>query len=181
MRTFDEDIQAAALYHGHVCSGVALGVKMARFAMSYLGVDEPLKFRDLIVYVEVERCLTDAIQVVTGCTIGRRRLKVVDYGKMAATFVNLATNVAVRVAVRKSDMPRPGEDPVLFWQKYSDDKVFSLEKVLINIPPEDLPGPPQRVALCAICGEKVLDCREITINNLTRCKACAEKAYYQTI
>jgi formylmethanofuran dehydrogenase subunit E len=181
MRTFEEDIQAAAEYHGHVCSGIAMGVRMARFAMDYLGIDEPLAYRDSLVYVEVERCLTDAVQVVTGCTLGRRRLKVVDYGKMAATFVNVATNTAVRLAVKSAGMPPQGEDPVAFWQKFSDAEIFTIEKVRMNIPPADLPGPPISTAVCAKCGEKVNDCREVSVDNSILCKACAGKPYYEKV
>lgn len=181
MRSLDEDLQAAVAYHGHLCTGMVLGVRMARLGMQVLGIDDPLSFRDSIVYVEMDRCATDAVSVTTGCTLGRRRLKVVDYGKMAATFVNLATNEAIRVAPRIVAYPQPGEDPVLFFQSFKDEDLFLWQKVLINIPPEDLPGKPLHNVVCEKCGEVVLDHREVTVDSKVFCKACVNKPYYQEI
>ena len=181
MRSLDEDLQAAVAYHGHLRMGMVLGVSMARLGMQILGIDDPLSFRDSIVYVEMDRCATDAVSVATGCTLGRRRLKVVNYGKMAATFVNLATNQAIRVAPKIVAYPQPGEDPVAFLQGFKDDELFAWKKVLINIPPEDLPGKPLHTVVCEKCGDTILDCREVMVENMTVCKACASKPYYQEI
>lgn len=181
MRTLTEDIDAAGKYHGHVCTGIVIGVRMARLAMQLLAIDEPLKFRDSIVYVEMDRCVTDAIQIVTGCTIGHRRLKIVDFGKMAATFVNLTNNQAVRVALKKFAILPPGDNALAFWQRFADDEVFKWEKVLIHIPPEDLPGLPKNITFCAKCGERVVDSKEIASDNLILCQACAGQSYYQNI
>lgn len=182
MRSLDDDLKAAVSYHGHLCMGMVLGVRMARLGMRILGISDPLSFRDSIVYVEMDRCATDAVCVVTGCTLGRRRLKVVDYGKMAATFVNLATNEAIRIAPKKAVYPKPGEDPVEFIQSFEDVDLFKWKKVLINIPPEDLPGKPLHTSVCEKCGETIMDCREIvTIEDMTLCKACVSKPYYQDL
>lgn len=181
MRSLEEDLKAAVDYHGHLCMGMVLGVRMARLGMQILGIDDPLSFRDSIVYVEMDRCATDAVSVVTGCTLGRRRLKVVDYGKMAATFVNLASKEAIRVAPKVVAYPQPGEDPVAFLQGFKDEDLFMWKKVLISIPPEDLPGKPLHNVVCEKCGEVVLDCREVTVDSKTFCKACVNKPYYQEI
>ena len=181
MRSLDEDLQAAVAFHGHLCMGMVLGVRMARLGMQILGIDDPLNFRDLIVYVEMDRCATDAVSVATGCTLGRRRLKVIDYGKMAATFVNLATNEAIRVAPKLVVYPQPGEDPVVFLQGFKDEELFMWKKVLMSIPREDLPGKPLHNVVCEKCGEVVLDCREVMVDNKTFCKACVNKPYYQEV
>lgn len=181
MRSLDEDLQAAVAYHGHLCMGMVLGVRMARLGMKILGIDDPLIFRDLIVYVEMDRCATDAVSVVTGCTLGRRRLKVVDYGKMAVSFVNLAINEAIRIAPKISVYPQPGEDPIAFLQNFRDEELFIWKEVLIIIPPEDLPGKSLHNKVCEKCGEVILDCREVIVDNGVLCKACVNKPYYEEI
>ena len=70
MRSFEEDLNRAIAFHGHLCGGQITGVRMARYALKYFGIDDPDHYRDLIVYAECDRCLTDAIMVVTGCHPG---------------------------------------------------------------------------------------------------------------
>lgn len=181
MRSLEEDLAAAIAYHGHLCSGMILGVRMARLGIRILGIDDPLSFRDLIVYVEMDRCASDAVSVVSDCTVGRRKLKIIDYGKMGATFVDLANNQAVRVALKMAAFPKPGEDPVAFWRGFKDEEVFAWQKVRLNIPPEDLPGRPLNNVQCAQCGETVLDRREIIQSGRILCRACAGKPYYEYV
>ena len=138
MRTYEEDLQAAAAYHGHLCAGMFIGVRMARYALKLLGIEEPLKFKDLIVYVEIDRCASDAVCVVTGCTLGRKRLKLVNYGKMAATFVNIATNEAIRLAAVGNKQPLEGGDSHQFWAGFRDEELFKAEKVAVDILPRCL-------------------------------------------
>ncbi|MDD2553852.1 MAG: FmdE family protein [Desulfotomaculaceae bacterium] len=181
MRTLVEDINAAVDYHGHACSGIVLGVRMARLALARLHIDKPLEYRDLIVFVEVDRCLSDAICVVTGCTIGKRRMKLADYGKMAATFYDLATKQAVRAVVTGNKFPPAGENPVLFWNNIPDEDVFTVENVSVGLPPEDLPGLPTRKINCQSCGENILDGREKKVADKVVCCACAGEAYYKRL
>jgi formylmethanofuran dehydrogenase subunit E len=94
-------LEKAASFHGHMCGGQPLGVRMAMAGLRELGMTKRSKRHDLIVYVEVGRCIADAIQVVTGCTVGHGRLKLVDYGKFAATFVDISSGKAVRIVSRK--------------------------------------------------------------------------------
>lgn len=181
MRTYEEDLQAAVAYHGHLCGGMFLGVRMARFALKLLGIEDPFTFRDLIVYVEIDRCAADAICVVTGCTLGRKRLKLVNYGKMAATFVNLATEKAIRLApARYIEMPA-GVEAREFWAGYSDAELFKVENVKVEIWPRDLPGKPQRMVQCARCGESILDAREVEKDGAILCLTCAGQPYYQKL
>ncbi|MEG1585083.1 MAG: FmdE family protein, partial [Anaerovorax sp.] len=72
MISFHEDLERAVKYHGHLCSGQVLGVRMARMGMRLLGIEDPDNFRDLIAYVETDRCIADAVGTVTGCKLGRR-------------------------------------------------------------------------------------------------------------
>src|SRR5712671_6199673 len=104
MKTLQEYLDDAAVAHGHLCAGQVLGVRMAMFGLEQLGIAEPQgKDRKRIVtFVEIDRCATDAIAVVTGCRLGKRALKFRDWGKLAATFVDVETGKAVRIAARES-------------------------------------------------------------------------------
>src|SRR5579863_8005028 len=104
MKTLSEYLEDAAVAHGHLCAGQVLGVRMAMFGLKKLGIEDPQgKDRKRIVtFVEIDRCATDAIMVVTGCRLGKRALKFRDWGKMAATFVDLETQRAIRIAARES-------------------------------------------------------------------------------
>src|ERR1700689_51459 len=104
MESLDDLLQQAEIAHGHLCAGQVLGVRMAMLGCRRLGIAEPrgTDRKRLVTYVEIDRCATDAIGVVTGCRLGKRALKFRDWGKMAATFVDLATGRAVRIAARES-------------------------------------------------------------------------------
>ena len=97
MRSFEELFKESSTLHNHRCAGQVLGVRMAMLGCREVGIDEPKGCKKLVVYVEMDRCATDAVQAVTGCSLGKRTLKFLDYGKMAATFVTTATGDAVRV------------------------------------------------------------------------------------
>src|SRR5712692_10713240 len=100
MRSFEELLQESSSIHCHHCAGQVLGVRMAMVGCREVEIDEPKGCKKLIVYVEMDRCATDAVQAVTGCSLGKRTLKFLDYGKMAATFVNTETQQSVRVLAK---------------------------------------------------------------------------------
>src|SRR6266487_1475236 len=101
MKSLEEYLELAAQNHGHMCPGQVLGVRMAMLGLKELGIDDPAKHeKRLLTLVEIDRCATDAVSLVTGCRLGKRSLKYLDYGKVAATFVDLETKQAVRVAAR---------------------------------------------------------------------------------
>src|SRR5487761_1621544 len=104
MRTLDELLEEAEIAHGHLCAGQILGVRMAMLGCQRLGIDDPkgADRKRLVTFVEIDRCATDAIGVVTGCRLGKRALKFRDWGKMAATFVDLETQRAIRIAAKES-------------------------------------------------------------------------------
>jgi formylmethanofuran dehydrogenase subunit E len=179
MNTFQQDLEEAVAYHGHLCTGQIVGVLTARLALKTLGIDDPKKFRDLLVYVECDRCLTDAIGTVTGCQLGHRNLKFLDYGKMAASFLNLKTGEAIRVSSKKRVHPPDGVDLIEFFLKIPDDELFRVTRVKINYRPEDLPGKPLDAMFCPKCGEEVIDGRQVIRDRIAVCKACADGAYYE--
>ncbi len=179
MNTFEQDLKEAVTYHGHICSGQIIGVRMARMAMNLLEIKEPKKFRDLIVYVESDRCISDAIGTVTGCKLGKRNLKWMDYGKTAATFLNMKTGEAVRIYRKTRIYPPDGEDLTAFYQKITDEEMFCASRVKVHYRKEDLPGKPLDAVTCQICGEEVIDGRQVIRDGKTICKACDTGGYYE--
>jgi formylmethanofuran dehydrogenase subunit E len=195
VRTFEEHLRDAVATHGHLCAGQVLGVRMARRGCLELGIDpdDSVARRRLVVYVEIDRCAADAIASVTGCKLGKRTLKHVDYGKVAATLVDTQTGHAVRVVARDDARERAmaycdsdceahdaqqGKQ-MSAYQKMSDDELLIIQHVTVNMPPEDLPGRPLRRVTCDKCGESVSDGREVVVDGRTLCRACAGPSYYQ--
>ncbi|MFA6941686.1 MAG: FmdE family protein [Clostridiaceae bacterium] len=178
---FEEDLKKAREFHGHLCSGIIFGVRIARAGLNYLGIEEPAENKDFIVFVEADRCLSDAVQAVTGCSLGKRRLKWIDYGKMGASFIDMKTLKGIRIVVNTKENPSPDQDALSFWNQFTDEQIFKFEKILVDIRPEDLPGRPTRSVKCEACHEKVMDGREIIKDGKVLCKACAGDAYYKKI
>ncbi|MDR2510442.1 MAG: FmdE family protein [Spirochaetaceae bacterium] len=174
-----EDLDEAAAYHGHLCAGQFIGVRMARYACSLLGLSEPRLCRDLFTFVETDRCLADAVSVVTGCKLGKRRLRHIDYGKSAASFLNAATGEALRISSKGwMNVPKDADLYAVF-EKLSDEALFKVEKVRLSIPQADLPGPPREKTVCQTCGEYVTDGRHILKEGRTLCRSCAHGAYWE--
>lgn len=184
MPSFAEDLESARRVHGghHSCHGLVLGVRLARLGCRLLGLEDPRDYRDLLVYVEMDRCAADAVSGVTGTTLGRRRLKWVDYGKFAASFVDLGSGRAVRVWAR-SDAPHgeSGQDAEAMWAPYTDEELFGWDWVEVVVPAADRPGPPVARVCCQACGEEVRDGRQREVEGRTLCRACAQGAYYTVL
>ncbi len=179
MNEFELYVKKVGDHHGHVCFGIAMGTKMTLAAMKYLGLDPQVKNKNLIVYAEIDRCMTDAVQIITGCTLGHRSLKHVDYGKFAATFVNQTSGKAVRATIRESfEMKGSPQEVVEKMAQTPEEQVVNLQEVTVNIPEMDLPGFPKRRENCAVCGERIMDGREVIRNEIVLCRACANGKYY---
>ncbi len=180
MDVFSYFVDKVEKSHGHFCAGIALGTKITLAAMKALGLDPYQRNKNLIVYTEVDRCMTDAVQVITGCSLGHRSLKFVDYGRFAATFVNTTTGKAVRGTVREK-FPGGGkrEEILAAMAAIPEDKLVTLQEVEVNIPPDDLPGSAGEKAICSVCGEWVVGGRAIRRNDAWLCRACAGDSYYR--
>ena len=191
--TFEELLDESVKRHGHLCPGQVLGVRMSLLGMRCIGITDPRgkERKGLIVYVEMDRCATDAVQSVTGCSLGNRTMKFMDYGKMAATFVNLATKEAVRVFARdESRMLAKNYFPAIVnkyeaqleaYKIMDDEDLFSVRRVRVRIRPEDMPGRPLRRIVCESCKEQVHDAREVYRDGKAFCRHCAEIGYYEVI
>ncbi len=191
MQTLQEYLELAEKAHGHICAGQVLGVRLAMQGLRALGIEDPVRDRKrLLTYVEIDRCVTDAVALVANCRLGKRALKFYDWGKVAATFVDLQTGCAVRVAAREDSKQRaremfPDLDKELGQQKayalLPDDQLFTVQRVRVRVPAEDLPGYKGPRVVCEQCGEGVNFRREVARDGRTLCRACAGARYYETL
>lgn len=188
MKSLAEYLELAAVAHGHICAGQVLGVRLAMLGLKELGIDDPLAERKRIVtYVEIDRCVTDAVALVADCRLGKRALKFRDWGKVAATFCDLKTGRAVRIAAKESskqaakelfpDLPKE-EGQQKAYAQLSDDVLFTRERVKVDMQPEELPGFKGPRIVCAGCGEGINFKREVVRDGRTLCRACAGERYY---
>jgi len=191
MENFESLLASSALAHGHLCPGQVVGVRMALLGCRLLGLDHPTspeQIKNLIVYVEMDRCAADAVAYVTGAKLGRRSLKFVDYGIMAASFVNLQTRKAFRVvSTEESRDLAPLYAPEVAgkyrqqleaYKRMPDRVLFKVEEVRIEVNECDLPGPSRSKVSCSRCGQVVRDGREIRVDDLPLCAPCAGRAYF---
>jgi formylmethanofuran dehydrogenase subunit E len=187
---FETLLEESVRSHGHLCPGQVLGVKMSIRGLEEAGISDPKcrQRKNIIVFVEMDRCVLDAVQSVTGCTPGRRTLKLMDYGKMAATFMNLKTGQAVRILAREDSRERakkyvPDITDVYAaqceaYKLMTDEELFEVLEVEVRLRPEDMPGRPLRRIRCDSCGEHVQDMREVYRGGQVLCKPCANGGYY---
>ena len=193
MKSFDDLIRDAEIAHGHICAGQILGVRMAMLGLELLGLDDPYgKHRKrLVTYIEIDRCMTDAIGVVTGCRLGKRALKFRDWGKVAATFVDLETGRAVRLAARESskalarqmhpEIADKNQQQMQAYREMPSDNLFTVQWVKVSVPPEELPGYKGERIVCTQCNEGINFQREVRREGVILCKACTGERYYDEI
>ena len=190
LKTLDEYEELARVAHGHLCAGQILGLRMALCGMRLLELDDPAgkDRKRLVTYIEIDRCMTDAIGVVTGCRLGKRALKFRDFGKAAATFCDLRENRAVRVAALESSKQRARElypeianrnqQQMRAYRELPDEDLFAIQWVRVAPPPEELPGYKAPRVVCDQCGEGISFRREVARDGRALCRACAGDRYY---
>jgi len=191
MKSLEEYLQDAERAHGHLCAGQVLGVRMAMFGLKQLGIEDPqgMDRKRLVTFVEIDRCATDAVAVVTGCRLGKRALKFRDWGKVAATFVDVTSGKAVRIAAKESskalarslhpEIANKNQQQMLAYREMRDDDLFDLQWVKVDLPPEEFPGYKGERVVCEKCGEGINFRREVRRNGKVRCRACAGESYYR--
>lgn len=193
MNSLEEYLREAEQAHGHLCAGQVLGVRLAMLGLQKLGIDDP-RGKDrkrLVTFVEIDRCATDAVGVVTGCRLGKRALKFRDWGKMAATFVDVNSGKAIRVAARESskmlarqmhpEIESKNQQQMLAYREMSDDDLFTTQWVKVDLPPEEFPGYKGDRITCEQCGEGINFHREVRRDGKILCRACAGESYYQVV
>ncbi len=190
MKTFEDLLDESTRVHGHICAGQVIGVRMCLLALSLIGIDDPkgTDRKKLYVMVEIDRCATDAIQSVTGCSLGKRSMKWLDYGVMAATFINLDTTKAVRITALEEARDSSKKYCAEILDKYqrqlaaykvmSEEELFRIQRVKVKIPDENLPGRPLKRVQCTRCLDWVQDKRDLFIEGEILCKQCADGRYY---
>jgi formylmethanofuran dehydrogenase subunit E len=209
MQTFDALLHEAEVTHGHLCAGQILGVRLAMLGCERLGIDDPRGLvnpkdrKRLVTFIEIDRCATDAIAVVTGCRLGKRAIKFRDWGKMAATFVDLAAPLpqagdtpvykAIRIAALESSKQRArdlyphienkNQQQMLAYRELPNEDLFREEWVAVAIHPREMPGYKSARISCGVCGEGINYDREIHRDGKTLCEACAAPGsrYYQPL
>lgn len=192
MQSLKELLRAAEIAHGHLCAGQVLGVRMAMLGCKRLEIEEP-SGRDrkrLVTFVEIDRCATDAIGVVTGCRLGKRALKFRDWGKMAATFVDLSTNRAIRIAAKESskeaaralhpEMENKNQQQMAAYAEMDDQELFAEQWVRVELPAKEFPGYKGGRIACAQCQEGINYDRFVICDGRTLCISCArpDECYY---
>ena len=190
MESLDELLRSAEAAHGHMCPGQVLGVRMAVLGLSRLrgelGLMDPegADRKRLVTFVEIDRCATDAIGLVTGCRLGKRTLKFRDWGKMAATFVDLASGRGVRVVALEESrelsralyghIESKSGQQMAAYRELADAQLFREEWVRVDVDPAELPGYKGERILCPRCGEGVNFGRFSEIEGQRLCLSCAE-------
>jgi formylmethanofuran dehydrogenase subunit E len=200
MLSLDEYLLEAERAHGHLCAGQVLGVRLAMLGLEKLGIEDP-RGKDrkrLVTFVEIDRCATDAIAVVTGCRLGKRALKFRDWGKMAATFVDLAPvgaadhrYRAIRIAAKESskklaremhpEIADKNQQQMLAYREMAEDDLFTKQWVKVELPAEEFPGYKGDRVVCAECGEGINFHREVVQDGEVLCRACAGEQYYEPL
>src|ERR1700692_915669 len=167
MKSLDEYLRDAEQAHGHLCAGQVLGVRLAMLGLAKLEIGDPAgkDRKRLVTFVEIDRCATDAVAVVTGCRLGKRALKFRDWGKVAATFVDVNAGKAIRIAAKESskalarqmhpEIADKNQQQMLAYREITDDDLFTFQWVKVDLPPEEFPGYKGERLGCEACGEGI--------------------------
>lgn len=193
MKSLEQYLRDAEQAHGHICAGQVLGVRLAMYGLQQLGIEDPLgkDRKRLVTFVEIDRCATDAVGVVTGCRLGKRALKFRDWGKMAGTFVDVSTGKAVRISAKESsknlarqlhpEIENKNQQQMLAYREMSDDDLFSAQWVKVDLPAEEFPGYKGERIVCEQCGEGINFRREVRRGGKVLCRGCAGESYYTVV
>jgi formylmethanofuran dehydrogenase subunit E len=190
MRELDELLQSCAALHARLCPRQVLGARMGCYAGALLGLELPQQDKRLLVIVETDGCAADGIAVATGCSVGRRTLRVEDYGKVAATFVDTYTERAVRLVPRvqarqRAQLYAPAkasrwEAQLIGYQRMPDDELLARQWVQRVSPLQELLGNADSRAECKMCGEEIINGREVALKGNVLCRSCAGQSYFRS-
>jgi formylmethanofuran dehydrogenase subunit E len=193
LKSFDEYVTLAEAAHGHMCAGQILGLRLAIYGVTLLGLDDPTgkDRKRLVSFVEIDRCATDAVPIVTGCRLGKRALKFRDFGKVAATFCDVQEDRAVRVVAKESskqrakemypDMQDKNAQQMRAYRELPEAELFDIQWVRVRLGPEDMPGYKAARVVCGECGEGINFKREVMREGKTLCRGCAGERYYEPV
>jgi formylmethanofuran dehydrogenase subunit E len=181
-------IEASAALHTHACPRQVLGVRMGLFGAGVLGIPVPQVGKRLLVCAETDGCGADGIAVATNCWVGRRTMRIYDYGKLAATFVDRESERAVRVVpipgareaavAAAPELPRR-EAMLAGYAHMPDAAMFAWSPVRLRANLVALWGQAGLRVACDDCGEEVMNGREVRRGRRVLCSACSGEVYYQ--
>ncbi len=194
MENFDDLLNGSAKAHGHLCPGQVIGVRMAMEGCRLIGLDNPgelCQLKKLLVYVEIDRCATDAISYVTNVSLGHRSLKFLDHGIMAATFLNLETRNAYRLVSTETSRELAGQyapeilhrplRQIEAYKRMPIEELFTIQAVRVQLDIWNMPGPTRSKAVCQQCGQLVRDKKEVVKQGRILCRPCAGDCHYQPV
>ncbi len=182
-------LEQSSSRHSHLCPRQVLGVRVGLAGAAALGLDLPRTDKRLLVILETDGCFADGVEVATGCTVGHRTLRVEDLGKIAATFVDVSTGQAVRVAPaldarQQARRYAPQEQRHYFaqlsaYQIMPAAELLTVQPVELVQPVMDLVSRPGLRVKCDGCGEEIINQREVVIGDLHLCRSCIGEGYYR--
>ena len=182
-------LDASAARHAHLCPKQVLGVRFGLTGASALGLAAPNPDKRLLVILETDGCFADGIEAATGCSVGHRTMRVEDYGKVAATFVDTLTGRAVRLVPRRdvrhralsySDgESRPYPAQLHAYQVMPEHELLAVQEVRLTVPVEKLVSRHRICVTCDACGEEIINERETLREGRVLCRACSDGAYYR--
>ncbi len=190
---FEELLEICKERHGHLCAGQVIGARLSLLGLELIGIKDPYGAdrKKFLVYVEIDRCATDAIQTVTGVSLGKRSMKFMDYGIMAATFLNLETEKAFRIIAKEEAKERakfyyphienPAQRELLAYKIMPLSELFEVEEVRVKLKEVDLPGKPREKVICESCGIVIRDGRHLIKDGKFLCKICGGLAYFERV
>ena len=186
--TLSELLERSAALHNHLCPRQVLGVRMGMLAAEVLKLDLPQSNKRLFTFLETDGCFADGIAVATGCTLGHRTIRLMDFGKVAATFVDTQTNQAIRVWAHPESRRYAIEaepEACNHWhaqleayQTLLPNKLLCWQPVQLTLSMGAIISHPGIRVNCACCGEEILNEREKIVDGVPVCRACLGEAYY---
>ncbi|MBI3165853.1 MAG: TraR/DksA C4-type zinc finger protein [Chloroflexi bacterium] len=188
MKPLDEILRDSATHHHRLCPRQVLGARVGMFAASLLTLDLPQSDKRLLAFAETDGCFVDGISAATGCYVGRRTLRVEDFGKTAATFVDTRTEQVIRIIPRHNirelawdyapSARNKWEAQLIGYQDIPDELLLDWQNVELTTPIMQIIGQAGKRAACEICGEEIINQREVMREGTVLCKSCAGESYY---
>ena len=192
MHTLDLILAESAKRHKHLCPRQVLGARMGLFAAELLGIELPRSDKRLLVISETDGCAVDGLIAATGCRVGSRTLRILDFGKVAATFTNISTEVTIRIVPKPEARSRAAEHApplvrnnweamLLGYQVMPISDLFVVQRVKLDRPLSEMIGRPHRRVTCDVCKEEIINGREVLKNGVVLCRTCAGESYYNSL
>lgn len=188
MRSLSEILSVSASHHKHLCPRQVLGARLGLAGAAALGLEIPRTDKRLLIILETDGCFADGIEAATGCSVGHRTLRIEDYGKIAATFVDVQTGQAIRLAPRLDvrqlacDLPQADSRhyfaQLQAYQVMPDPELLTIQPVELTTPVAEIISRPIVRVNCQGCGEEIINERELTVNGTVLCRTCAAGGYY---